>query len=44
VPKEELPKMVEDLFTNQQRFIARNPRKPTKEDMEKLYEAMWEKL
>ncbi|MCD6408811.1 MAG: iron-containing alcohol dehydrogenase [Candidatus Verstraetearchaeota archaeon] len=44
VPKEELPKMVEDLFTNQQRFIARNPRKPTKEDMEKLYEAMWEEL
>lgn len=42
VKKDDIRGMVDELFSKQSRFIARNPRKPTKEDMVELYERMWE--
>ncbi|RLE50675.1 MAG: hypothetical protein DRJ31_00575 [Candidatus Methanomethylicota archaeon] len=42
VEKEKLESMVDSLFTKQSRFIARNPRKPSREEMLSLYERMWE--
>ncbi|RLE50789.1 MAG: alcohol dehydrogenase, partial [Candidatus Methanomethylicota archaeon] len=44
VEREKLESMVDQLFTRQSRFIARNPRKPSREDMLSLYEKMWEGL
>jgi alcohol dehydrogenase len=45
VPKEDIPKLVDDLIsgrTNQIPLLDKNPRKTTQESLLKVYERMWE--
>ena len=41
VDESEIEPMVEDLLKNQSRFIGKNPRKPSREELIDLYESMF---